>query len=170
MRVTSAVREYVKNAVLAKVAGRLKEAEAAKEAAVAARSAKVEEARKLCEKLCAEAQAEFVKEAKERLGLTFIPDLYSPWYGGTVEKGANTAFKADVDHDDFVETMTSRGDLRARSNPCADRDGFDRIVDRPSRIRKAADAAAGRLLFELELGKVAKGELDGLLEGLEVEI
>lgn len=166
MRVTCAVREYVRKAVLAKVADKLKAAVDAKEAAKAARAAKVEKAKKLCEKLCAEAEAKFVKEAK-KLGLTFIPDLYG-W--SEVKKGANHAVTAHVECDDFVETIASRDSLEASLNPCKARDEFDKVVDEPERIRDAANTAADKLLFELELGKVAKGELDGMLEKLEVEI
>lgn len=167
MRVTCAVREYVRKAVLAKVAGRLKVAEEAKEAATAARDEKVERARKLCEKLCAETQAKFVKEAK-KLGLTFIPDSYVSW-SGRIEKGGNRVIRADVDSDSFAETV-SENCSAARHNPCAARDEFEKIAGEPDRIRKAANAAADRLLFELELGKVAKGELDRLLKELEVEL
>ena len=168
MRVTCAVRDYVKKMVLAKVADRLNAAEEAKEAAKAARDAKVEKAEALCKRICAEANAKFVKEAK-KLGLTFIPDSYSSW-GDTVEKGKNVAVETHIGHDDFVETLTTRNDMKAKCNPCAERDEFDRIVGEPARIRNAANAAADRLLFELELGKVAKNELDGLLKELEVEI
>ena len=168
MRVTCAVREYVRKAVLAKVAGKLEAAEDAKAAAVAARDAKVEKAAKLCERICAEAQEKFVKEAKRKLGLTFIPDSYSCW-NDNVEKGGNRAIYETIDASDFAETMS--GDCSAaKHNPCADRDKFDRIVSKPARIRDAAIAAADKLLFELELGKVAKSELDGALKDLSVEI
>lgn len=168
MRVTSAAKAYVRKAVLAKVADRIKAAEDAAAAATASREEKVEKARKLCEKLCAEAQAKFVKEVK-KLGLTFIPDLYR--WNGDVEKGGNLMVEIDVDRDDFVETLTASRDAEvARCNPCAEREEFCRIADEPSRIRDAANAAAEKLLFELELGKVAKGELNKLLEDLEVEV
>lgn len=166
MRVTCAVREYVRKAVLAKVAGRLKTAEEAKEAATAARDEKVEKAVKLCEKLCAETQAKFVKEAK-KLGLTFISDSYS--WSGRIEKGGNRVIRAAAGSDDFAETV-SENCSAARHNPCKVRDEFEKIAGEPDRIRKAANAAADRLLFELELGKVAKGELDRLLKELEVEL
>lgn len=168
MRVTSAVREYVRKAVLAKVADKLKAAEEAKEAAEAARDGKVGKAEELCKKICAEAQEKFVKEAKRRLGLTFIPDSYG--WNGKVEKDGNVAVSPSVDCDDFVETLVSRNDMKASLNPCAARDEFDRVVGEPGRIRDAANAVADRLLFELELGKVAKKELDEALKSLEVEL
>lgn len=168
MRVTCAVREYVRKAVLAKVSAQIEAAEKAKEAAKAARAAKVAKAEALCDRICADANAKFIKEAK-KLGLTFISDSYRNW-SEEVEKDANRAVAANVGIDDFVETFTSRNDMKAKCNPCAERDEFDRIVGEPARIRGAATAAADRLLFELELGKVAKNELDGMLKELEVKI
>ena len=166
MRVTCAVREYVRKAVLAKVAGRLKAAEDAKAAATAARDEKVEKAVKLCEKLCAETQAKFAKEAK-KLGLTFIHDSYS--WNGKITKNGNRVVSTTVGADDFAETVSGNC-LSAEHNPCAVHDEFERIAGEPDRIRKAANEVADRLLFELELGKVAKGELDRLLKELEVEL
>lgn len=167
MRVTIAVREYVRKVVLAKVADRIKEAEKARDEAMKERDDKVAKAEGLCKKICAEAQEKFVKEAK-KLGLTFIPDTYEC---NRVRKGDNLAVYASVDYDDFVETLTSRRDgIKAKSNPCAARDEFDRVVGEPARIKDAVTAAADRLLFELELGKVAKKELDEMLKSLEVEL
>lgn len=170
MRVTGVVKEYVRKVVLEKVAGKIAAAESAKAAAVAARDAKVEEARKLCEKICAEAQAKFVKEVKKNLGLTFIPDSYD--WDGKIEKGGSTAVKDAVFHDSFAETLTSRNNAKAKCNPSEIRDEFNRIADEPDRLRKAAASAADKLLFELELGKgkAAKQEFDKLLNELEVEI
>ena len=167
MRVTATVREYVHSAILAKVADKIEAAEEAKAAAIAARNAKVDKARELCKKMCADTQAKFIKEVKKTLGLTLIPEAYS-YSGGVI--GDNLVVKAALDHDDFVETLTTRGDLKAKKHPCAARDEYDKIVNEPTRIRSAANSAANRLLFELELGKVAKGELDGMLQGLEVKV
>lgn len=168
MRVTSAVREYVRKAVLAKVADQLKAAEDAWESAKAARNDKIEKAKELGRKLCEEAQEKFEKEVK-KLGLTFISDSYNSW-NNTVEKNANVVITANVDIDDFAETLTWCKSMKAECNPCAERDEFNRIMDEPARIKDAANTAADKLLFELELGKVAKGELDGLLKDLEVEL
>lgn len=161
------MREYVKKAVLDKVADRLKAAEDAAEQARATRDDEVATAGELCKRICAEAQAKFAREVK-KLGLTFIPDSYVS-YSGEVNEGGNLVVTASVDCDDFVETATRNG-MAARHNPSARREGFYRLLDEPGRIRDAAEAAADRLLFELELGKVAKKELDGALQGLEVKI
>ena len=166
MRVSAAVRKYVRKAVLAKVAVKLEAAEKAAKDATAARDAKIEKAKALCEKLCAETQAKFVKEVK-KLGLTFIPDSY--WNGVRTE-GGNVAVKALVDHDDFVETLTSRNNLKAKLNPSGVREAFFELVDEPKRIGEAAEHAADKLLFELELGKVSKKELDEILNELEVKL
>lgn len=167
MRVTKAVREYVHQAILAKVADRIKLAEDASAAVEAARNDKIEKAKKLCEKMCAETQARFAKEVKKTLGLTLIPEIYG--YSGSII-GANLVVRADVNRDDFVETLTTRNSIEAKNHPCAARDEYDKIVSGPYRIRSAAAAAADKLLFELELGKVAKGELDELLQSLEVKV
>lgn len=167
MRVTCAMREYVRKAVLDKVADKLKSAEDARAAAIAARDAKVGEARKLCEEICAEAQAKFVREVKKSLGLTYIPHTY--WVGGKVDENGNRAMTVSIGRCDFAETMDS-SHCAAKFYPCAARDEFYRIVGEPDRIREAAASAADKLLFELELGKVAKKELDETLKGLEVEI
>lgn len=168
MRVTCAVREYVRKAVLAKVADQIKAAEDVAKAAKADRDDKIEKAKKLGRKLCEETQEKFVKEVK-KLGLTFIPDSYSHW-NNTVEKNANVVMDVHVDVDDFIETLTRHEGLMAECNPCAERDEFNRIMDEPARIKAVADETADRLLFELELGKVAKGELDSLLKDLEVAV
>lgn len=167
MRVTKAIREYVHQAILAKVADKIEAAEDAKADAIAARNAKVDKARELCKKMCAETQAKFVKEVKKTLGLTLIPEAYS--YCGDIT-GDNLVVRDHIDHDDFVETLTTRDDFKARKHPCAARNEYDKIVNEPFRIRSAANSAAERLLFELELGKVAKDELDGMLQGLEVKV
>jgi len=167
MRVTSAVRDYVKKMILSKVADRLKAAEDAAEAAKAARSAKVDKAKALCEKLRAEAQEKFVKEAK-KLGLTFISDSYN-YYGDVNEKNGNRALEIRVGSDDFAETV-SQDCAAAKNNPNVDREMFFKLINEPQRIRDAANAAADKLLFELELGKIAKKELDELLKEIEVKI
>lgn len=166
MRVTGAVRGYVRNVVLAKVADRIKAAEDAAEKARAGRRVLVARAQELCEKLCDEAHAKFVREVK-KLGLTLVPDTYS--WDGVVNKGGNRVVIARVGSDDFAETM-SKDRPAARHNPSAERERFYEAVDEPQRIGNAAKAAADRLLFELELGKVAKKELDGMLKELEVEL
>ena len=166
MRVTCAVREYVRKVVLAKVAGRLKKAEEAKEAAENARKETVAKARDLCERICSEAQERFVKEAK-KLGLTFVSDTYD-WCGNP-EKDGNYAVKPEVGADDFVETA-SKDCSAAKYNPCAKREAFYEVLEEPKRIREAAETAADRLLFELELGKLAKKELDEALDELEVKL
>lgn len=166
MRVTCAVREYVRKEVLAKVAARLKAAEEAAAGASGAYADKVVKARELCEKMCAETQAKFAKEAK-KLGLTLITDSYD--WNGMVVKDGNRVITVQISPHDFVETVDR--DCRAASfHPNAEREEFYRLVDEPKRIRDAANRAADKLLFELELGKVAKGELDNMLTELEVVI
>lgn len=165
MRVTCAVREYVRKAVFAKVQERYDAAEKAADAAEGEYAAKVKEAHELAKKLAADAQAKFEK-AVERLGLTWIRKTYD-WTGRPSDDRA--AIKAGVDDDDFAETAGPNS-TEAKANPSAVRDRIAKLAAEPGRIKAAAKMAADKLLFELELGKVAKKELDEALKGLEVEL
>ena len=164
MRVTCAVREYVRKVVLSKVQDRIDAAEKAKAAAKDACEGKVAKAEAIAEKLAQEAQEKFLKQVA-KLGLTFVEDTYD--YMGRV-RDKNEAFNVNVGSDDFVETTSA--DAAMRAHPCKERDEFVRVCKEPDRIRKAANMAADKLLFELELGKVAKKELDELLKDMKVEV
>lgn len=167
MRVTGAMREYVRKAVLAKVRDKVQKAELAKGEALAKRDARIAKVRKIAEDIAARAQKEFVERAAG-LGLTWVPDTYN--YNHKLdEKDGNRAFDVCVSQDDFAETLSSSC-YASEAVKSAERDRFYGAIHEPQRIRDAATAAADRLLFELELGKVAKKELDEALEGLEVEV
>lgn len=167
MRVTSAMREYVRKAVLAKVRDKVQKAELAKGKALAERDAKVAKAREIAKELAEKAQEAFVKRCA-RLGLTWVPDTYN-YHHKLDEKGGNRAFDVQAGHDDFAETLSANC-YAHDAVKCAERDAFEKVCDEPRRIREAAGQAADRLLFELELGKVAKKELDEALKCLEVEV
>lgn len=167
MRVTCAVREYVRKAVLAKVRDRLQKAELARGEALTARDAEVAKAREIAKEIAAKAQEAFVKRCA-KLGLTWVPDTYN--YNHKLdEKDGNYAFEVRVGQDDFAETMSSNcyayGAVKS-----AERDAVEKVCKEPGRIEEAAKHAADKLLFELELGKLAKKELDEALRGLEVEL
>lgn len=167
MRVTSAVREYVKKTVLAKVRDRLQKAELARGEALTARDAKVAKAREIAREIAAKAQDAFVKRCA-KLGLTWVPDTYDYHYKLDEEDG-NYAFEVRVEQDDFAETMSSNC-CAYEAVKSAEREAVEKVCDEPHRIRDAANDAADKLLFELELGKVAKKELDEALKSLEVEL
>lgn len=166
MRVTCAVREYVRKAVLSKVAKRLEKAEKARDAAKKARDGRVGKARELAKAVAAHAQEAFAKRAA-KMGLTFNPDSYD--YTGRIERGERRVFNVRIESDDFVETASSDS-FTARYRPCAAREAYRKVVDEPERIREAARHVADRLLFDLELGKVAKQELDEMLKSVEVKL
>lgn len=167
MRVTCAVREYVRKAVLAKVKDRLQKAGLARDEALAERDAKVAEAREIAKELAAKAQDAFVKRCA-KLGLTWVPDTYD--YNHKLdEKGGNYAFEVCVEQDDFAETMSSNC-CAYRAVKSEARDAVEKVCKEPARIKEAVNDAAEKLLFELELGKVAKKELDEALKDLEVEL
>lgn len=167
MRVTSTVREYVKKTVLAKVRDRLQKAELAKGEALAGRDAKVAKAREVAKEIADRAQAEFVKRCA-KLGLTWVPDTYS-YHCKLDEKDGNRAFEVRVGQDDFAETMSSNC-YAHEAVKSAEREAVEKVCDEPHRIRDAANDATDKLLFELELGKVAKKELDEALKDLEVKL
>ena len=167
MRVTAAVREYVKKVVLGKVADRLQKAEDARDKALAERDAKVAKAREIAEEITKKAQEAFVKRCA-KLGLTWVPDTYD-WNGNVSEKGGNYALEVRVGQDDFAETMSSNCNAY-KAVKSAERERVEAVCKEPDRIREAAEHAADKLLFNLELGKVAKKELDEALKDLEVEV
>lgn len=167
MRVTAAVREYVRKTVLEKVRDRLQKAELARGKAISERDARVAKAREIAEEIAAKAQEAFVKRCA-KLGLTWVPDSYN--YNHKLdEKGGNYAFEVRVGQDDFAETMSS-GCYAYEAVKSEERSRIEAVCKEPARIRETAEAAADKLLFNLELGKVAKKELDEALNDLEVEI
>ena len=167
MRVTTAVREYVRKVVLDKVADRLQKAEDARDKAMADRDAKVAKAREIAEEIAMKAQEAFVKRCA-KLGLTWVPDTYG-WDGNVNEKDGNYAFETRVGQDDFAETMSSNCNAY-KAVRSEERERAEGVCKEPDRIREAAEHAADKLLFELELGKVAKKELDEALNDLEVKV
>lgn len=167
MRVTKAVREYVRKVVLSKVADRLETAEKIKDAALKDRDDKVAAAKALAERMLTRFQKEYAAEAA-KLGLTWIPDTYD-YQGKVITRNGNTAFSVSVGCDDFEETISSRANAYASVKSKVRRSLAD-ILNGPERIRDAAENAADKLLFELELGKVGKKELDEALKGLEVKL
>lgn len=169
MRVTCAVREYVRKAIFEKVRARYEAAKKAKDQAVAARDERIRKAKEIADRLVEETQRKFAAECRKKLGLSWIPDTYD-WNGKVSEKGGNYAFRFGADENDFFETVYEGSHAARHHGKCAERASFAKTCKEPERIKGAAEHAADKLLFELELGKVAKKELDEALRGLEVEI
>lgn len=167
MRVTNAVRVYVKKVVLGKVAGHILKAEEAKAKAVANRDAKVARAREIAGEVAMKAQDAFVKRVA-KLGLTWVPDTYN-YNHKPDKKGGNYAFAISVGTDDFAETMSSNC-YAYKAVKSEERDRVEAVCKEPERIREVAGQVADKFLFELELGKVAKKELDEALNDLEVKV
>ena len=164
MKVTKAVREYVTRIMNQKVAARKEKAEKAFEELTEARKSRIRAVKAFAERQILAVHEKVVKEAK-RLGLTWIPDE-TCWDGGV--KDRNVSVKPDVDSSDFVET--TEYPVNQKRYPSPVRDEYVAARELPGRIQRAAEAATDKLLFELELGKVAKQELDGILDGLEVKL
>ena len=167
MRVTSSVKEYVKKAVLDKVADKIAEAEKAAEAVKLERREKVRKAKEIGERICEEAQEKFAKEVKSKVGLTLIRDMVN--WQGVKEPNANRVIKIECDRNDFQETVDCDIVL-AQAYPNKERDASNKVIYAPNKIREAAEHAANKILFELEVGKLAKKELDNILDNLEVQI
>lgn len=167
MRVTSSVKEYVKKAVLDKVADKIAAAEKASEAAKLELSEKIRKAKEIGERICEEAQAKFAKEIKSKVGLTLINDMVK--WNGEIEPKANHVIMLKCDRNDYQETVSCDLVL-AKAYPNKERDASDKVIHAPNKIREAAEHAANKILFELEVGKLAKKELDNIIENLEIQI
>ena len=167
MRVTSSVKEYVKKAVLDKVAGQIAEAEKASEAAKLEIREKICKATEIGERICKEAQEKFAKEVKSKVGLTLIRDMVK--WNGEIEPEANQVIMLKCDRNDYQETVGCDLVL-AKAYPNKERDASDKVIYAPNKIREAAEHAANKILFELEVGKLAKKELDSIIENLEIQI
>ena len=167
MRVTSSVKEYVKKAVLDKVADQIAKAEKASEAAKLERREKIRKAKEIGERICEEAQEKFAKEVKSKVGLTLISDMVK--WNGEIEPKANRVITLKCDRNDYQETVDCDMIL-AKAYPNKERDASDKVIYAPGKIREAAENAANKILFELEVGKLAKKELDNILDNLEVQI
>lgn len=166
MRVSKAVREYVHKFIYAKAKPAIDEANEAVDAANEERRRQKEEIRKIIKSVYESAHERVVKELKKK-GYTWIPETC--YYGGFDPKEPNLSFSVELDTDkDIVETATNSY-VKAKY-PCKKRDEYDRIVGRPREIEAKVEDTVQKFLFELELGKVSKNELDQALNNLEVDI
>lgn len=161
MRVSTTMRNYIKDTVAKKVAGRLEKAEAARREQKERDRETFKAVREYAESLVSEMTKKVAAFAKKR-GLTW---LEHPWgWSGIREDEDNVAFKVVVGESDFEETCDNDG------NKAPGRLKREEIEDEPARIRGAVERAANSVVFSLELGKVRKAELEELLASVEVEL
>lgn len=166
MRVTKAVRLYVEKVLMDKVRIPLDEAVRRKEAERKRRDELVKRVRDIATKKFAQAHASLVKEWA-RLGLTWVSDTYT--YSGNRTDKQNVSFETAVGECDFAELM-SCDTHAAKAHPNKVREEYRRLCAEPQRIRDAVSAAADKICFDLEIGAVAKRELDKLLKETEVKL
>lgn len=161
MRVTQYMRDHVKSLLMKKVQSRYDAAGAAWKAAEKERHDLLDEVRRYASGLAERSSAQVAAFAARR-GLTWI--LEERDWKGRVE-GPNLAFGVDVGADDFRETASS-----PRCRDEAKWKARQEIEGEPKRILDAVQKAADAVCFALELGKVGKAELEGLIEETEVEL
>lgn len=161
MRVSTTMRNYIKDTVAKKVAGRLEKAEAARREQKERDRETIKAVQEYAESLVSEMTKKVAAFAKKR-GLTW---LEHPWgWSGIRQDEDNEAFNAVVGDNDFEETCNSDG------NKAPGRLKRAEVEDEPARIRQAVEKATNSVVFSLELGKVKKAELEELLASVEVEL
>lgn len=161
MRVTSTMKDYIRDCVKKKVADKLAAAEKAKKDQAEKDEKALEAIKDYAKSLIPDAMKKVVAFAKKQ-GLTWSYHRPS-WFGGANE-ALNVAFSVNVDAYDFEETNPQD------SNKSGARKMRRELKEEPERIKKAVDKATNAIVFSLELGKVKKAELEELIASTEVEL
>ena len=161
MRVSTTMRNYIKDTVAKKVAGRLEKAEAARREQREGDRETIKAVREYAESLVPEMTKKVAAFAKKR-GLTWLDH---PWGWGRIRQDEdNVAFSAAVGENDFEETCDND------ANKAPGRLKRVEVENEPTMIRGAIEKATNSVVFSLELGKVKKAELEELLASTEVEL
>ncbi len=161
MRVTTMMRDHVRDLVMKKVQDRLEKAENAYDDQATKDKQALDAVREYAASLIP-AMTEKVAAFAKKQGLTMFKH---PWnWSGEKDEDPNYAFSVAVDHDDFEETNTYS------NNKSPKRKMRQELEAEPKRIRQAVEKAANSIVFSLELGKVKKAELEELIESTEVEL
>lgn len=160
MRVTGAMKDYIRKCVEKKVADELTAAEKAKKDLVEKDSKALAAVKAYAETLIPEATKKVVAFAKKR-GLTWC-DHVPTWYG--IDENVNVALSVSIGSSDFEETNPHE------HNTSAAKKMRDEINKKPERIKKAVEDAVNTIVFSLELGKAKKAELEELIASTEVEL
>lgn len=157
MRVTNAMRDYIRDLVAKKVEGRLAAAVKARSEYDDALNKAKKAVRDYAESLVPALTEKVAKFAKAR-GLTYLAHEYG--YSGKEYDDPNAAFAVSLCNEDYEET----------SSNCRTPSEVAKIRNEPDRINKAVDKATNAVVFALELGKVKKAELEELIASTEVEL
>ena len=158
MRVTNAMRAYIRDLVAEKVEKRLAAAVKAKAEYDNALDEAGKAVRDYAESLVPAMTEKVAKYAKAR-GLTYLDHEYD--YAGRKRAEANAAFKVILDSDDYMETASGPVDVPPE---------VAKLRSEPGRINRAVDRAADAIVFALEVGKARKADLEELIAGTEVKL
>lgn len=157
MRVTTTMRNYIRDLVAKKVEGRLAAANEAKRKCDDDLAKAKRDVREYAESLIPAMTEKVAKFAKGR-GLTFLDHQYS--YNGQVCEDKNYAFCVALGDHDYAELTPNGATLPE----------IEKVRGEPGRINAAVDKATNGIVFSLELGKVRKAELEELIASTEVEL
>lgn len=161
MRVTSTMKDYIRDCVKKKVADKLVEAKKAWKDQNEKDSKALKAIEDYAKSLIPEATKKVAAFAKKQ-GLTWISENV-PSYRGIIEN-VNIAFSPAVSAYNFKETNSYD------CNEYAERKMRKELMEEPRRIENAVDRAVNSIVFSLELGKVKKAELEELIASTEVEV
>lgn len=160
MRVTTMMRDHIRDLVMKKVQDKLAKAEKAHDDQATKDKQALDAVREYTASLIPAMTEKVVAFAKKQ-GLTMFKH---PWNRfDEKDEDPNYAFSVAVD-DDFEETNTYS------INKSPKRKMRQELKEEPKRIRQAVEKAANAIVFSLELGKVKKAELEELIESTEVEL
>lgn len=165
MRMTMSMKKYVEDQIFAKVKDQYDAAQAASKALKKRREEEIEAVQAYAQTLIEGFTAKVAAFAKKKFGLHFI-EFEPRGYYDTHDR-PNELFDTNVSESDFHETRdTGRFDEETSVHRKADLEVFNE----PARIADAAKKASDRLIFEFELGKRAKSELDKAIEEAKVDL
>lgn len=157
MRVTTTMRNYIRDLVAKKVEAKLAAAVEAKRRCDEGLQKAKKDVREYAESLIPAMTEKVARFAKGR-GLTFLDHQYT--YNGQVCEDKNYAFCVALGDHDYAE-LTPNGTTLPE---------IQKVRDEPGRIDRAIDKAINAIVFALELGKVKKAELEELIASTEVEL
>lgn len=163
MRVTTMMRDHIRDLVMKKVQDRLAKAEKAHDDQETKDKQALDAVREYAASLIPAMTEKVVAFAKKQ-GLTMFKHPWNRLSGEKEDEDPNYAFLVAVDDDDFEETNTYS------TNKSPERKMRQELKEEPKRIRQAVEKAANAIVFSLELGKVKKAELEKLIESTEVEL
>lgn len=166
MRMTLSMKRYIENQVFAKVKARYDAAQEASKALKKRREEEIEAVQAYAKSLIEGFTAKVAAFAKKKFGLHFVESEPRGYYDA--HDRPNELFNAEVCCSDFHETRdTGRFDKETTS---VHRKADLEVFNEPARIADAAKKVSDRLIFEFELGKRAKSELDKAIEEAKVDL